>query len=132
MPLWSLGWVPRVQGTPSTSLQPPAPSPSPTAKETPGSSPHRPRGQSPAGTRTCRGLLTFSLELKHASSILRGEAAKLAGGECVAPLAAWGLWDGRWQAQGPGLQVVAGLSGHPGCCCCRLAGVAQLQKWPLW
>jgi hypothetical protein len=36
-------------------------------------------------------LLAFTLNLKHTDGILRGEAAKLAGRECVAPLAAGGL-----------------------------------------
>ena len=44
-------------------------------------------------------LLSLSLNLKHAGSVLWGEAAELVGGECVAPLAAWGPWDPRRQVQ---------------------------------
>lgn len=60
-------------------------------------------------------LLTFPLDLKHAGRILGGEAAELAGGERVAPLAAGGLGHPRRQAQGHGRQAVNALRGHPRC-----------------
>lgn len=60
-------------------------------------------------------LLTFPLDLKHAGRILGGEAAELAGGERVAPLAAGGLRHPMRQAQGHGWQAVKALRGHPRC-----------------
>ena len=74
-------------------------------------------------------LLTLLLNLKHAGSVLWGEAAELVGGECVAPLAAWGPWDPRRQVQRRGFQAVDAQRGHPGCGCHPRG--PQLQKEPV-
>ena len=74
------------------------------------------------------GLLTLLLNLKHAGSVLWGEAAEL-GRECMAPLAAWGPWDPRRQVQRRGFQAVDAQRGHPGCGCHPRG--PQLQKEPV-
>ena len=87
------------------------------------------RVQKSPGPWGARGLLTLSLNLKPAGSIVWGEAAELVGGERVAPLAAWGPWDPRGQVQRRGFQTVDAPCGHPGCGC--HPGGHQLQKGPV-
>lgn len=94
-----------------------------------GSSPQGQQRQGSAESRTLggQGLLTLSLNLKHADSVLTGsEAAELVGRERVRAGGPGdpGIPEGR--CRGEGFQAVDARRGHPGCGC--HPGGHQLQE----